>query len=167
MHHSLTGAVMVAISASLFSTAASAECTASPEAARFDFTLKDMHGNDVDLAEHAGKVILLDFWATWCAPCRVEIPGFIEMVENYGPQGFAVLGISIDDAPEALLEYAAELGMNYPVLIGDGRDDVKDAYGPIIGFPTSVIIDRGGNICHRHIGYTPKEQFVEDIEALL
>ena len=150
-----------------FSTAANAECTADPQPANFDFTLKDMNGDDVHLADHAGNVILLDFWATWCAPCRIEIPGFIEMVENYGDQGFSVLGISIDDPPDALQSYAEELGMNYPVLIGDGRDDVKDEYGPIIGFPTSVIIDRDGNICHRHIGYTPKERFVEDVEGLL
>jgi cytochrome c biogenesis protein CcmG/thiol:disulfide interchange protein DsbE len=150
-----------------FGTAAYAQCTAQPKAANFSFTLKDMHGNDVDLADHAGNVILIDFWATWCAPCRIEIPGFIEMVETYGPQGFSVLGISIDDPPDALQSYAEELGMNYPVLIGDGRDDVKDDYGPIIGFPTSVIVDRAGNICHRHIGFTPKERFIEDIEALL
>ena len=89
------------------------------------------------------------------------------MVEQYGPQGFAVLGISIDDSPEDLRLYAAEMAMNYPVLIGDGRDDVKDAYGPLIGFPTAYIIDRDGRICHRHIGFTPKDRFIEDVEGLL
>jgi len=148
-------------------TAARAQCTAGGAAANLEFTLEDMHGNEVRLAEFAGNVILLDFWATWCAPCRVEIPGFIEMVERYGEQGFTVLGVSIDDSPAELLAYAAELGMNYPVLVGDGRDDVKDAFGPLIGFPTSYIIDREGRICHRHIGFTAKERFVEDDEGLL
>jgi cytochrome c biogenesis protein CcmG/thiol:disulfide interchange protein DsbE len=149
------------------SAVACAECSVDPQPANFDFTLKDMHGNDVALADYEGDVILIDFWATWCAPCRIEIPGFIEMVEEYGDQGFSVLGISIDDPPDALQSYAAEMGMNYPVLIGDGRDDVKDEYGPIIGFPTAVIVDRDGNICHRHIGFSPKEAFVADIEGLL
>ena len=144
-----------------------AECSLDPRPANFDFTLQDMNGNDVSLADYTGQVVLLDFWATWCAPCRIEIPGFIDMVETYGSQGFAILGISIDDPPDALQAYAAEMGMNYPVLLGDGRDDVKDEYGPIIGFPTAVIIDREGNVCHRHIGYTPKERFVEDVEGLL
>ena len=151
----------------LIGAPADAECSLDPRPANLEFTLQDMHGDEVRLADYAGKVLLLDFWATWCAPCRVEIPGFIEMVETYGPQGFAILGISIDDPPETLQAYAAELQMNYPVLIGDGRDDVKDEYGPIIGFPTAIIIDRNGNVCHRHIGFTLKDRFVADVEALL
>lgn len=142
-------------------------CSVEPEAANLDFTLEDMHGAEVRLSDHGGNVILLDFWATWCAPCRIEIPGFIEMYEEYGPRGFSVLGISIDDPPDALRAYAEELGMNYPVLIGDGRDDVKEAYGPLIGFPTAYIIGRDGNICHKHVGFAPKESFVRDIEGLL
>lgn len=142
-------------------------CTAEPLPANLDFTLKDMHGADVVLSEFAGQVILLDFWATWCAPCRIEIPGFVEMVEAYGDRGFVVLGVSIDDPPDALQPYAEELGMNYPVLVGDGRDDLKDTYGPLIGFPTSFIIDRSGTICHKHTGFAPKEAFVREVEALL
>ena len=151
----------------LLATTAAAECSLEPQPANLQFTMLDMNGNSVQLADYTGNVILIDFWATWCAPCRIEIPGFIEMVETYGPQGFSVLGISIDDAPDALQAYAAEMQMNYPVLIGDGRDDVKDEYGPIIGFPTAVIIDRDGNICHRHIGFTTKDRFVADVEDLL
>ena len=149
------------------SSAASAACTVDAKSADLNFTLKDMHGDDVALSDYLGDVILLDFWATWCAPCRIEIPGFIEMIDEYQGRGFSVLGISIDDTADALLFYAEELGMNYPVLIGDGRDDVKDAFGPLIGFPTSFIIDRDGTICHQHTGFAPKMQFVEEIEALL
>jgi thiol-disulfide isomerase/thioredoxin len=145
----------------------SVSCTTAPVEAELGFTLKDMNGADVTLSDYADNVILLDFWATWCAPCRIEIPGFIEMVGEYGDRGLVVLGVSIDDAPDALQLYAEELGMNYPVLIGDGRDDIKTSYGPLIGFPTSFIIDRNGTICHKHTGYAPKEAFVREIEALL
>lgn len=142
-------------------------CSVPPRAADLDFTLADMNGNEVTLSDYAGDVILLDFWATWCGPCRIEIPGFVEMVEEYGERGFVALGISVDDPPDALRPYAEELGMNYPVLVGDGRDDVKGAYGPLIGFPTSFIISRDGTICHKHVGYQPKASFVSEVEALL
>jgi len=164
---SMTLAFVVGVLAFTSGMTAYAECTAEPAAANLDFTLKDMDGNDVALGDYAGNVILLDFWATWCGPCRIEIPGFIEMYDAYKAEGFAVLGISIDDPPDALQLYAEEFGMNYPVLIGDGRDDVKDTYGPLIGFPTTLLIDRDGTICHRHTGFAPREQFEEEIRALL
>jgi len=144
-----------------------AACEADGKKADFSFTLKDMNGRDVRLNDYAGNVILLDFWATWCAPCRIEIPGFIELHDEYGPQGFSVLGVSVDDPPDALQTYAKELGMDYPVLVGNGRDDVKDAFGPLVGFPTTLIIARDGTICSRHAGFAPKEQFEEEIKALL
>ena len=157
------------LSASILLTSvnAAAECAADAEMANLEFTLKDMNGNDVYLAEHLGNVMLIDFWATWCAPCRIEIPGFIEMFDDYEAQGFSVFGISLDDTPEALQAYAEEMGMDYNVLVGDGRDDVKEALGPIIGVPTALIIDRDGKVCHKHSGFAPKEQFVAEIESLL
>ena len=154
--------VILAVS-SMFSTIASAECTVVDTPADLSFTLKDVSGNDLLLSDYLGKVIILDFWATWCAPCRIEIPGFIELLDQYEDQGLAVLGVSIDDPVESLGFYMEEMAMDYPVLIGDGRDDVKDSYGPLIGFPTTVIIDRSGNICHRHSGFAPKEQFESEI----
>jgi peroxiredoxin len=144
-----------------------AECDVEPAVANLDFVLEDMHGNDVALSDYRGDVILLDFWATWCAPCRIEIPGFIEMLDAHGAKGFSVLGISIDDSPDALVAYAEELEMDYPVLVGDGRDDVKDAFGPLIGFPTTYLIDRDGTICHKHTGFVPKQRFVQEILGLL
>lgn len=168
---SLTTVVALAIGTASFGAAVQAQAAegacVEDRKANFDFTLKDMNGADVRLGDYAGKVILLDFWATWCAPCRIEIPGFIELYDRYEAQGLAILGISIDDPPDALRAYARELGMDYPVLIGDGRDDVKDAFGPIVGFPTSVIIARDGTICRRHVGFATKEQFEQDIKALL
>ena len=147
--------------------AAQEGCSADAEFANLDFVLDDMNGDRVALSDYRGQVILLDFWATWCAPCRIEIPGFIELYDKYRDQGFVVLGISIDDPVDAMQAFAAELGMNYPVLVGDGRDDVKDAYGPLIGYPTAFIIDREGRICTTHIGFAPKEQFEQDILAVL
>jgi thiol-disulfide isomerase/thioredoxin len=142
-------------------------CSAEARAANLDFVIKDMNGEDVRLNDFEGQVILLDFWATWCAPCRIEIPGFVELYDKYGPQGFVVLGISVDDPVPAIQSFAAELGMDYPVLVGADRDDVKDAYGPPVGYPTSFIIDRQGKICASHTGFAPKETFEHAILALL
>ena len=112
-------------------------------------------------------MIILDFWATWCAPCRIEIPGFIELLDQYESQGFAVLGVSIDDTVESLELYMEEMEMDYPVLVGAGRDDVFDTYGPLEGFPTTYLIDRDGNLCQKHIGFSPKEQFEMELLELL
>ena len=153
--------------APVYSQDDSASCSVDDRAANLEFVLEDMHGNDVQLSDYKGKVILLDFWATWCAPCRIEIPGFIELLDKYEDQGLAILGISVDDPVESLLLYAEEMQMDYPVLIGDGRDDVKESYGPLIGFPTTFLIDREGNICYSHAGFAPKQQFETEIISLL
>ena len=110
---------------------------------------------------------MLDFWATWCAPCRIEIPGFIELYDQYEKDGLEVLGISVDDPISTLLLYTEDMGMDYPVLIGDQRDDVKDAFGPLLGFPSTFLINREGMICHQHTGFTPKEKFEQEILELL
>jgi peroxiredoxin len=145
----------------------SSSCSVDDKTANLDFTLMDMNGDELQLSDLKGKVILLDFWATWCAPCRIEIPGFIELFDSYEDRGLVVLGISVDDSVESLLLYAEEMEMDYPILIGDQRDDVKDAYGPLYGFPTTFLINRDGNICHQHIGFSPKEQFESEILQLL
>ena len=142
-------------------------CSVDDKAANLDFTLLDMNGAELNLSDYKGTVILLDFWATWCAPCRIEIPGFIELFDSYEEQGLTVLGISVDDSVEALQLYAEDMEMDYPVLIGDQRDDIKDAYGPLYGFPTTFLINREGNICHQHTGFVPKQQFESEILQLL
>lgn len=147
-------------------TAAAAVCTQA-KPANLNFTLKDMNGKDVTLSAYQGKVILLDFWATWCGPCKVEIPGFVELYQKYGPQGFVVLGVSVDDPVSKLKPFAAKLKMNYPVLVGAGHDDLQESFGPLIGFPTSFLIGRDGKICTEHTGLVPKEQFEREIRALL
>jgi thiol-disulfide isomerase/thioredoxin len=142
-------------------------CPADAKPARFDFTLKDVDGRSVALSQYKGKVILLDFWATWCGPCKIEIPGFIEFQAKYGKDGLQVIGVSVDDTPEQLAPYVKQLKMNYLVLQGLGHDDVQDAYGPLVGIPTTVLISRDGKVCATHAGFAAKETFEREIKALL
>lgn len=142
-------------------------CPADAKPANMEFTLKDVEGKDVSLASYKGKVVLIDFWATWCGPCKVEIPHFIEFQDKYGSKGLQIVGISVDDPVDKLLPYVKEMGMNYPVLQGLGRDEVQDAYGPILGIPVSVLISRDGKICATHTGLTGKDVFEREIAALL
>jgi peroxiredoxin len=147
---------------------ASANRSCGPDAkpANLDFIIKDMDGKDVNLAAFKGKVVLLNFWATWCAPCLEEIPSFVELQAQYRDKGLAVVGISVDDPIEKLKPFAAEFRMNYPVLAGADRNDVQDAFGPMFGIPVSVLISRDGTICKRFIGGWSK-QFEREIQALL
>jgi thiol-disulfide isomerase/thioredoxin len=134
--------------------------------ARLDFKLKDMHGVDVKLDSFKGKVILLNFWATWCGPCKAEIPSLVELQEQYADD-LVVLGFSVDDPPEKMKPYAEEYKVNYPLLVGNGREDVQNAFGPLLGIPVSVIIGRDGIIAKKHTGIATKEQFEREIKALL
>ena len=99
--------------------------------ANLSFMMKDLSGKSVKLSDFKGKVILLDFWATWCVPCKFEIPAFVELQEKYAKDGLQVVGISIDDTAAELKPYVEKMKMNYPVLQGLGHDDVQDAFGPI------------------------------------
>ena len=144
-----------------------AGCDPRAKPANLGFTLKDIAGKDVGLAAYKGKVILLDFWATWCAPCKVEIPWFVEFYKKYQSQGFVVVGVSIDDSVEKLKPFVAQYKMNYPVLIGDGRDDLKDAYGTAHRVPDERADRARRDHLPTHIGYAPKEQFERDLKALL
>jgi thiol-disulfide isomerase/thioredoxin len=145
---------------------AAADALAAGKPAPLQFTLKDMNGIDVKLASFKGKVIVLNFWATWCPPCREEIPTLIELQQRYGDQ-LVVIGVSIDDTQAKLKPYATQMHMNYPVLVGKDRQDVQDAYGPLFGIPVSVFVDRDGRIWKRHSGAATKDQFEREIKALL
>jgi cytochrome c biogenesis protein CcmG/thiol:disulfide interchange protein DsbE len=142
-------------------------CDPKSKPANLDFVLKDMNGEDVNLADYKGKVVLLNFWATWCGPCKYEIPAFVELQDKYRDQGVVFLGLSVDDPVEKLKPFATQYKMNYPVLVGDGRDDVQDAFGPIWGIPVTFMIGRDGKICKRHMGLGSKEQFEKEIQSLL
>jgi peroxiredoxin len=136
---------------------AAAACPANAKVANLDFTMKDMNGRDVKLADFKGKVILLDFWATWCGPCKYEIPGFVELQKRYGSRGLQVIGVSVDDTMDKLQPFARKYNINYPILQGLGHDDVQEAYGPIWGIPINFIISRDGKICAKHTGLPPTE----------
>jgi thiol-disulfide isomerase/thioredoxin len=148
-------------------TTGTAKCDAKAKPANLDFVIKDMDGHDVRLADYKGKVVLLNFWATWCGPCKYEIPLFVDLQDKYRNKGVTFLGLSVDDEAEKLKPFAAQYKMNYPVLVGLGRDDVQDAFGPMWGIPVTFMISRDGLICKRHMGIATKEQLERDIDDLL
>ena len=140
-----------------------------------DFTLKNLQDQDVSLHQFKDKVILVNFWATWCAPCREEIPWLITLQQKYGPQGFTVLGVAMDDEGKKVVVPYFEKerfpvggkpeAMNYPILIGN--DEVAQKFGGLIGFPTSVLISRDGLQRQRITGLINEEDIDQAIKSLL
>jgi peroxiredoxin len=132
-----------------------------------EFSLKDANGQTVRLADYRGKVVLLDFWATWCGPCKIEIPWFMEFEKEFKNQGFAVLGVSMDeDGWSAIKPYVQNMKMNYRVLLGN--DAISTAYGGLDSLPTTLLIDREGGIASTHVGVSMgKEEFKDAIVKLL
>lgn len=131
-----------------------------------DFELKDADGKPVKLSSYKGKVVLLNFWATWCGPCKLEIPWFIEFEKTYGPQGFAVLGVAMDDDGwKEVKPYIQAKGVNYKVVVGDEATATK--YGGVESLPTTFLIDREGRIGATHVGLVSKGDYKSDIEFLL
>jgi thiol-disulfide isomerase/thioredoxin len=129
------------------------------------FSLIDLNGRKLELADHKGKVVLLDFWATWCGPCRIEIPGLVRLQERYRDQGLVIIGISLDDSLEPVREFYREYRMNYPVAMGDER--ISALYGGILGLPTTFLIGRDGRIYAKHMGATDISVFEEEVKELL
>ena len=134
--------------------------------APLNFTVKDMNGADVHFASFKGKIIVLNFWATWCHPCKDEIPDLVTLQDQY-KDDIVVLGFSVDDTPGQLKEYAPKFNMNYPVLVGLGHENIQEAYGPMWGIPVTIIIDRNGNIAQKQSGIRTLEQFEKEIKKLL
>jgi peroxiredoxin len=131
------------------------------------FSLKDANGQSVRPADYKGKVVLLDFWATWCGPCKVEIPWFIDFERQFKDQGFAVVGVSMDeDGWNVIKPYVQKMQMNYRILLGN--DDISTAYGGLDSLPTTLLIDRQGKIASVHVGVSMgKEEFKNAIVQLL
>ena len=146
---------------------ATSSCPANAKPANMNFTLKDLGNKDVKLTSLKGKVVLLDFWATWCGPCKIEIPWFIEFQDKYGKDGLQVVGVSIDDTLDKLKPYTSQMKMNYLVLQGLNHDDMQDAYGPMFGIPVTVLISRDGKVCSKHVGLSSKDGFEKEIKSLL
>lgn len=170
------GVVVLLIGGFLLTTDRTGEWTAFPQDSISDdspfigkrapeFRLMDVDGKQVSLSDYEGKVVVINFWATWCAPCRQEIPGFVKLQERY-TDDLVIVGISMDqDGPSVVPPFVEEFGINYPILYGD--ESVSRAYGGITGIPTSFVLDRNLVVRRVYIGYRPDSQFEDDIESFI
>lgn len=140
-----------------------------------DFTLKDLDGRDESLGQFKGKVVLVNFWATWCGPCRIEIPWLMDLQEKYGSKGFTILGVAMDEeGKSAVVPFVQKerfkLGttsqpMNYPILIGN--DDAAEKFGGLVGLPTTILISRDGRQVKRVDGLLSYGEMDKAIQSLL
>lgn len=131
-----------------------------------DFTLPDLDGNKVRLSDYEGKVVIVNFWATWCPPCRAEIPAFIDLYDTYKDRGFAMIGISLDpDGGRAVNRFLEEYRINYPILLGNIK--VTSLYGGVTSIPTSFVITPYSEIYKKYVGYRSKDIFEADVKTLL
>lgn len=131
-----------------------------------DFSIQSMDGGDVTNADIEDKVVLLNFWATWCGPCKIEMPWFVEFQRKFKDRGFTVLAVSLDeDGWEPVREFADHHQFNFPVLMGD--DQVSQDFGGIYVLPTTLLVSRQGKVVFRHQGLVSKAIYEEQIEALL
>ncbi len=131
-----------------------------------DFDLQSVDGKNVKLSDFHGKAVLINFWATYCGPCKIEMPWFVELQKQYGPQGFQIVGVAMDDASkEEIAKFAQDLGVNYPILLG--TESVGESYGGVSVLPTSFFVDRDGKITAREFGLQSRSVFVDNIKKAL
>jgi len=131
-----------------------------------DFTLQSLDGKTVHLSDFRGKAILLNFWATWCEPCKVEMPWIVDLQKKYASQGLQVVGVAMDDAsPEEITKFTQQMGVNYPVVIG--KDEVADSYGGLPFLPTTFYIGRDGKIVDKVLGIKGRGEIEDDIKKAL
>jgi thiol-disulfide isomerase/thioredoxin len=131
-----------------------------------DFTLESLDGQSLHLSDLRGKAVLLNFWATWCAPCKIEMPWFVELQKQYGPQGLQIVGVAMDDSSkEDIAKFAKDMGVNYPILLG--REAVGEAYGGVPALPESFFISRDGRIVDKILGLEGKADIEDAIRKAL
>lgn len=130
-----------------------------------EFTRRDLKGQTVDLVRQRGKVVLLNFWATWCAPCESEMPAFSEWQRQYGSRGFQVIGISMDDSEAPVRKFAARLRPDYPIAMGDAK--LGERYGGVLGLPLTYLIDRHGVVRAQFQGATDLKAMEGRVKELL
>lgn len=149
-----------------FASVASTQAQLNISDAAPSWTLQDINGKSVQLSDFKGKVVILAFWATWCPPCRAEIPGFIELQSKYADKGFAVIGVSLDQGGAAVVKaFSEKAQINYPVVLGDQA--TAAAYGGIFSLPTTYLIDRDGKVAGVHVGFDEAEAFERELVPLL
>jgi peroxiredoxin len=131
-----------------------------------DFELASLDGKKVKLSDYRGKAVLLNFWATWCSPCKVEMPWFVDLQKKYGNDGLVVLGVAMDDSDNSkIAQFASEMGVNYPILLG--TDKVSDQYGNVQFLPTTFYIDREGRIIGKGTGLLGRGEIEENVQKAL
>ncbi len=130
-----------------------------------NIVLTDLDGRRFALSDYNGKVVLLDFWATWCGPCQAEIPEFVKLQKRYGGRGLRIVGISLDDDPRPVRQFYARFKMNYPVALGNAR--LAESFGGILGLPVAFLIDREGRLRAKHVGQTDAAGFEKEIRGML
>jgi len=131
-----------------------------------DFDLPDLDGKTMKLSSLRGKAVLLNFWATYCGPCKVEMPWFVELQKEYGPQGFQIIGVAMDDAStEDIAKFAKDMDVNYPILLG--KESVGLSYGGVNVLPTTFFLDRHGKVIAREFGLQSRSVFVDHIKEAL
>ncbi|HZR57184.1 MAG TPA: TlpA disulfide reductase family protein [Terriglobales bacterium] len=131
-----------------------------------DFTLTSLDGKTVRLSDYRGKAVLLNFWATWCEPCKIEMPWFVEMQKEYGAQGLQILGVAMDDAsPKDISDFAKQMGVNYPIVVG--KDSVGDAYGGVQFLPATFYVGRDGKVVDKVFGLKGRGEIQDYIKKAL
>jgi peroxiredoxin len=131
-----------------------------------DFTLPDLKGKSIQLSSFKGKAVVVDFWATWCEPCKIEMPWLVDLQKKYGPEGLQILGVAMDDADDQTIqEFAHKMGVNYPVL--KGTEAVADLYGGLDGLPATFFVDRSGKIVDVAVGLANQSLLEDSIKRAL
>jgi thiol-disulfide isomerase/thioredoxin len=130
-----------------------------------DFTRTDLDHREIRLSAYRGKLVLLNFWATWCAPCLAEMPRLVEWQQKYGGRGLQIVGVSMDDEEAPVRATYRKLKLNYPVVMGDEK--LGDLYGGVFGLPLTFLIDQGGRICYQHDGSTDLDVIEREVRELL